>query len=248
METTYHQIINAFVDTYRLSRGQVIAEIERTFSSMLSRWHRMNVVVVFTDGQLSALGYHDGAAGPVQMPIDLTTMRGWNTIRRILDKNLGTAACLDEVSRYKHQEHNLVWGEVRSRTEHSLDIELEMEFGVTLYASCPLRYLGKHERYHLRIGDKKAFHLRRVESVMMGDIPRTQLTVDRVSKTLVEKLIRQQLSPKSREIRLCCKKRYVGRKSFVEASTFIPKKVILNTAQELGEHVQVSVTKEKNAF
>lgn len=243
MDTSYHQIINAFVDKHRLSRGQVIAEIERTFSSMLSRWHRMNVVVVFTEGQLCALGYYDDAAGPVQRPIDLTTMRGWNTIKRILDKNLSTAACLDEVSRYKQNENSVVWGEVVSRTEDSLDIEMEMEFGVTLYASCPLQYLGKHERHRLRIGDRKAFHLRRVESVMIGDVPRTQLTVDRVSKTLVEKLIRQQLSPRYREIRLCCRKRYVGQKSFVEASTYIPKKVILETAQELGEHIQVSVTK-----
>lgn len=248
MDTPYHQIINAFVDKHRLSRGQVIAEIERTFSSMLSRWHRKNVVVVFADGQLSAVGYHDGIAGPVQMPIDLTTMRGWNTIKRILDKNLSTAACLDEVSRYKQKEHSVVWGEVCSRTEDSLDIELEMEFGVTLYASCPLQYLGKHERHRLLLGDRKAFHLRRVESVMIVDVPRTQITVDRVSRTLVEQLLRQRLSPKYREIRLCCRKRYVGLKSFVESSTFIPKTVILETARELGEHIQVSVTKRKNAF
>ncbi|MCP3928861.1 MAG: hypothetical protein GY705_07155, partial [Bacteroidetes bacterium] len=59
MGATFHQIIDAFVNKHGLSKGQVIAEIERTFSSMLSRWHRKNVVVVFTDDQLSALGYHD---------------------------------------------------------------------------------------------------------------------------------------------------------------------------------------------
>ncbi len=245
MEAAFHQIINAFVDKYGLSKGQVIAEIERTFSSMLSRWHRKNVVVVFADDQLSALGYHDDASGPIQMPIDLATLRGWNTIKRILDKNLSTAACLDEVSRFKRKEKGIVWGEIISRDEENLGIELGMEFGVSLYATCPLHYLGKHERMQLLQGDRKYFHIRRVESVMIGDIPRTQITVDRVSKTLVVKLIARQLSPKFQKTKIRCIKRYVGHKSFVQSSQYLPQKVILEAAEELGEHIQVNVTRER---
>ena len=243
METSYHQIINGFVDKHGLSRGQVIAEIERTFSSMLSRWHRKNVVVIFADGRLSAIGYHDSAIGPVQTPVELTTMRGWNTIKRILDKNLRTAACMDEVSKYKRKEKSAVWGRIISRNKTCLNIELEMEFGVSLYADCPLQYLGKHERHHLLIGEKRAFHLRRVESVMLGDTPRTQVTVDRVSKTLVEQLIKDNLSPQDKKTKLRCQKRYVGKKSFIESTAFLPKKVIIATSQELGEHIQVKVVR-----
>jgi len=245
MEATFQQIISAFVDKHGLSKGQVIAEIERTFSSMLSRWHRKNVVVVFTDGRLSALGYHDDIAGPTQTPIDLTTMRGRNTIIRILDRNLSTAACLDEVSRYKRKEKNIAWGEVISREEENLGIELDMEFGVSLYATCPLQYLGNHERRLLLIGDRKLFHIRRVESVMLGDIPRTQITVDRVSKTLVVRLIKRQLSPKFQATKLRCIKRYVGHKSFVQTNQYIPKKAIIAAAEELGEHIQVDVIRER---
>ena len=245
MDTTLHRIIDAFVDKHGLSKGQIIAEIERTFSSMLSRWHRKNVVVVFADDQLSALGYHDDSGGPAQVPIDIKTMRGWNTIKRILDKNLSTAACLDEVGRYKRKEKDIVWGEVISRDETSLWVELDIEFGVDLYGTCPLQYLGKHERDQLLKGDKKFFHIRRVESVMVGDIPRTQITVDRVSKTLVVKLIRQQLSPKFRDIKLRCAKRYVGHKSFVQSSKYLPKRAILKAAEELGEHIQVNVIRER---
>lgn len=245
METTFHQIINAFIDKHGLSKGQVIAEIERTFSSMLSRWHQKNVVVVFTDDQLSALGYHDDAAGPTQIAIDLATMRGWNTIKRILDRNLSTAACLDEVSKYKRKEKEIVCGEVISREEECIGVELEMDFGVSLYGTCPLQYLGKHERGQLLIGERKFFHIRRVESVMFGDIPRTQITLDRVSKTLVVKLIRQQLSPKFQDVKLCCIKRYVGHKSFVQSSMYLPKKVILEAAEELGEHIQVNVARKR---
>jgi len=245
MDATFHKIINAFVDKHGLSKGQVIAEIERTFSSMLSRWHGKNVVVVFAGDQLSALGYHDDSGGVAQIPIDLTTMRGWNTIKRILDKNLSTAACMDEVGRYKRKEKDIVWGEVISRDETGLGVELEMEFGVSLYGTCPLQYLGKHERGQLLIGDKRFFHIRRIESVMFGDIPRTQITVDRVSKTLVVKLIKQQLSPKFKDIKLRCAKRYVGHKSFVQSSMFLPRKVILEAREELGEHIQVNVIRER---
>lgn len=243
MTATFHQIIDAFVSKHGLTKGQVIAEIERTFSSMLSRWHRKNVVVVFNDGQLSALGYHDDSPGPAQTPIDLTTMRGWNTIKRILDRNLSTAACLDEVGKYKRKEQGIVMGEVISRDENSLGVELDMEFGVSLYGTCPLRYLGKHERGQLHIGDRKFFHIRRVESVMLGDIPRTEITIDRVSKALVVKLIKQQLNPKLCKIKIRCVKRYVGHKSFIESSQYLPKKVITATSEELGEHIQVNVNR-----
>lgn len=243
MDITYSHIISAFVDKYGLSRGQVIAEIERTFSSMLSRWHQKNVVVVFAEGRLSAVGYHDHPTGLVQTPIDLTAMRGWKTIKRILDKNLSMAACMEEVCRYKRRENRLVWGEVAGRREYQLDIELEMEFGVVLYARCPLRLLGPHERYRLSVGERRAFHLRRVEAVMVGDTPRTQLTVDRVSKTLVEQLIGDK-QPHGRDIRLSCRKRYVGKKSFVESSVFLPKRVIVAAARELGEHIQVKVVRD----
>ncbi len=81
MNTVYQDIIRSFVDKYGLSRGQVIAEIEKTFSSMLSQWHRKHVVAMFSDDRLQALGYHHDSAGILQVPVELTTMRGWNTIR-----------------------------------------------------------------------------------------------------------------------------------------------------------------------
>ena len=234
MEPPYHQIINAFVDKHGLSRGRVIAEIERTFSSILSRWHRKHVVVVYSGGKLSALGYHDDTTGPAQIPIAMEFMRGWNTINRIVDQNLRTAACLDEVSRYKRKEREILRGEIVSRDERSLTVELDMEFGVSLFGSCPLQYLGQHERRQLLVGDRRYFHIRRVESIMFGDVPRTQITIDRISKTLVVKLIRQQLSPKLQDIKLRCIKRYVGHKSFVQSSQYLPRKVILEVAEELG--------------
>lgn len=83
---------------------------------------------------------------------------------------------------------------------------------------------------------------------MLGDTPRTQLTVDRVSKTLVERLLAEAIPPK-KEIKIQCYKRYVGKKSFVESSVYIPKKLILRTSRELDEHIQVKVVRgRKHAF
>ncbi len=248
METSYQTIINSFVDAYGLSRGQVIAEIERTFSSMLSRWHRKNVVVIFAEGQLLALGYHDGPDGPVQASVDMTTLRGWNTIKRILDRNLRIAASLDAVAKYKRKEKHVFWGDIVFRTSEELGVEIELEFGVSMLASCPLNYLGRHERDRLHPYARRAFHLRRVESVMVGDTPRIQITVDRVSKTLPEKLLLLQLESHCHGIRISCRKRYVGHKSFLTSNCFVPKNVILATARELGEHVELRVVRTTQQY
>jgi len=243
METAYSEIIRSFVDTYGLSRGQVIAEIEKTFSSMLSRWHEQDVMALFTDDRLEAVGYHHGNDGMVQqVPIKLTTMRGWNSIRRILEQNLEKAACLQEVARYKKKEHQLLWGEiVKKNRDGSLLVEVEIESGAPIIAECPGHHIGIHEREKLMVGQRRAFHLRRVEPVLLKTRSRLRVGVDRVSKNLVEKLLQDNLANPKISIR--CLNRYVGHKSFVESSAFLPKKTILAASRELHEHIQVKVVR-----
>jgi hypothetical protein len=241
-----NNIIQEFVDKYSLNKGQVVAEIEKTFSSMLSRWHRQNIVAIYTTEGLSAVAYLSSAIGPEQIPIDISSaMRGQNTLRRILDKNLSKAASCDEVARYKKQEGEMVWGDVIGRNEAHLDVELQMEFGVKLLATCPLQYIGKHERDFILKGDRKAFHLRRVETISMGDVSRTHIIVDRVSKALVERLLVSELRSNINNIRLTCTRRFAGRKSFVETNSFIPKNTILKASRELDEHIQVTLRKNR---
>ena len=55
-----------------------MAEIEKSFSSILSKWHGQEIVVIFSDDQLMALGYHQALGVVQQTPIDLTTMMRWN--------------------------------------------------------------------------------------------------------------------------------------------------------------------------
>lgn len=243
METAYQDIILSFIDKYGLSRGQVIAEIEKTFSSMLSRWHGQSVIIMFSDDQLQAIGYHQKFGMMEQVPIGITTMRGWNSIRRILDKHLEKAACLQEVARYKRKEHQLQWGEIIKKKDGSLYVEIEIETGTPVIAVCPGNHVGIHEREKLTVGQRRAFHLRRVEPVLLKNTARVMVGIDRVSKTLVEKLLQSQLENENKKAHIHCLARYVGHKSFVESTAFLPKKIILATSRELHEHIQVKVVK-----
>ena len=242
MDTAYQEIIRSFVDKYGLSRGQVIAEIEKTFSSMLSQWHGQNVVALFSDDQLQAIGYQERSGMMQQIPIKLATMRGWKTIKRILDNNLGKAACMQEVARYKRKEHQLQWGEIiKKKKDGSLYVEIEIENGTPVIAVCPGNHIGVHERDQLTVGQRRAFHLRRVEPVLLNNTARVKIGIDRVSKTLVERLLQSRVDKKKIHIR--CLSRYVGHKSFVESTAFLPKKIILKASLELHEHIQVKVVK-----
>jgi hypothetical protein len=242
METSYQEIIRSFVDKYGLSRGQVIAEIEKTFSSMLTGWHGHEVVAMFSDNRLQAVGYYESNGMMTQIPIELTSMRGWNSIRRILDKNLERASCLQEVARYKRKERQLRWGEIiRKKKDGALYVEIEIETGTPVIAVCPGNHIGIHERERLMVGQRRAFHLRRVEPVLLKNTARVKVGVDRVSKTLVEKLL---LSKMENKVKIRCLNRYVGKKSFVQSNVFLPKQIIIETSQELHEHIQVRVVRD----
>jgi hypothetical protein len=240
MQTQYNEIISSFVDKYGLSRGQVVAEIEKTFSAMLSRWYGTGTVVLFGDDYLQALHYAKQSGIPLQNQLELVSMRGWNTIRRILDQNLTQAACLHEVAHYKRLEHELRWGEIIRKNNGGFLVEIEIEKGQAIIAECPLNRIGVHERNTLAVGQRRAFHLRRVDSVKLHGITRVKVVVDRVSKNLVTTLLREQLGTTA-QVHLYCVKRYVGHKSFVEASGFLPKQIILTASRELHEHIQVTV-------
>jgi len=242
MNTSYQDIIRSFVDKYGLSRGQVIAEIEKTFSSMLSQWHRQNAVAMFSDDQLVGLGYHENIGVVEQTLIELSTMRGWNTIKRILENNLSKAACLQKVAQYKRIEREIRWGKIISQTsDGGFYVEIEIENESPVFAVCPGNHVGIHERDDLMVGQRRAFNLRRVEPVFLKNTPRIKVAVDRVSKILVENLLRSQVE--KRDVIIHCLARYVGLKSFVESSAFLPKEVILATSRELNEHIQVKVVK-----
>ena len=66
-------IITLFAEKYGLTKGEVTAEIENVFSSVLSRWYRIEVMVFFrNDLQLEAVAYNKVDGVTMQRIVDLT--------------------------------------------------------------------------------------------------------------------------------------------------------------------------------
>ncbi len=147
----------------------------------------------------------------MQRLFDLSDIKAWGTLRRQLTTNLAKAAVLKQTVRYKYFERELLWGKVTAcDPEQVLYVETEVIPGERVTAICPVNRIGIHERHAggFAIGSKRAFHLRCVELVILHDTPpRLNVVVDRVSKTLVENLLRSQLGPEAERIKIRCIKR-----------------------------------------
>jgi len=219
-----------------------MAEVETIFSAILSKWHGFEVMVFFRDLKLEAVAYNNSGGVVMQRPIDLSKIKGRNTIIRELEIKLSKVAVLKKVAHYKPFEKGLIWGEITAiDAEHNFFVETELEPGECITAICPLNRIGLHERHNnnLSVGRKRAFHLRRVEPVLLNGTPRLKIVVDRVSKTLVENLLKSQLGSEAEKIGIKCVKRYVGHKSVVLTGKRLPKSAITAVDRELHERVQV---------
>lgn len=180
--------------------------------------------------------------------MDLATMRGGNHLRRRLEKHLLKMAVIKQTRLYKYCEKELRTGEVIGiDTNGALHVEVEIVPGEPIIAHCPSSMLSPKERGSFAIGSKAQFHLRRIEAVALNGTPRLKVVVDRISKTLVEKLLRRELGYLADGMTIHCIKRYVGGKSFVETSHRIPKEAILAVGKELGEHIEVKIRREERA-
>lgn len=240
-QAQYNEIITQLVDKYGLTRSKVVAEIEKTLSVMLSRWHRANVVVVYGEEGFCAMRFTTAGKEVVnQDEIELSLMRGFPSLRRIIEKKLSMASCLTEVCIGKKDEHETRWGEIIRKNDKGFLVEMEIIEGQTLIAECPYSLIGGHERGSLNVGERKAFHLRRVDPILLHGVPRVKVILDRVSKNLVIGLFREKVSG-----RFVCRKRYVGHKCFVESDRYIPRTVVKAVSDEIGEHIQILLPNDR---
>ena len=241
-------IIASLAARHGLSKAETLQEIESAFSSILSRWYRLEVMVYFReDLRLEAVAYNKVGGVILQRVLDLPAILSCGTLRNHLEEHLARAAVFKLVQHHKSFERKLVWGEVTGcDPEYNLYIETEIIPGERIIAVCPLNRIGLHERYgrHFGVGQLRAFHLRRVEPVSLNGTPRLKVVLDRVSKTLVETLLRDHLEFDAEQIKLRCVKRYVGHKSIVLATKQLRKKAIIAVDRELKERVQVQIVKQ----
>ncbi len=239
------KIISIFSGKYGLTRNEVVTEIEKVFSEVLARRYGCEVMAVLQhDLQMEVVAYNEAGGIVQQRIVELNNIRGWNTIRKHLEESLLKASVLKQTRQYKYYERELRWGEITAiDAEKNCHVELEIILGERVTAVCPLNRIGLHERRcgDFAIGERRAFHVRRVDPVFLHGTPRLKVVVDRVSKTLVETLLKEQVGFSVRKMMIRCTKRYVGQKSFVVVSRRIPKSAIVAVKQELNEHMQVRI-------
>jgi len=240
-------IILSLASRYALSTAEVIQEIESAFACQLSQWYRQEVMVFLREKmQLEVVAYSKLNGLPVQHILDLPAVLSRNQFKSILENHLATAAVIKQVRLLKGFERRLLWGEVvRNRTGDHLMVETEIIPDEPIIAICPLNRIGLHERHADRFqpGQRRAFHLRRIEPVLVNDTPRTKVILDRVSKTLTENLLRHYLGDAAHRFHFRCLTRYVGHKSVVLTTRRLPREVIVAVDRELQERIEVRFVK-----
>ncbi|HBG20083.1 MAG TPA: hypothetical protein DDY32_12640 [Desulfobulbaceae bacterium] len=232
-------------EKYALNNAEVMAEIELTFSAVLSRLYQVEVMAFFTDEfQLQAIAYEKRSGVIHQRQLDIRAVVGKTSMARHLQHSLAKAEVIRQAQRYKPQAGTLLWGEIADRdSERNIYIRTEIFGGDPVLAVCPANRVGVHERHSrlFQIGETRAFHLRLVEPVLLNGIPRLKIVVDRVSKTLVVTLLRSYLGNEQKRVNIHCVKRYVGHKSIVLVDRMLPRTVIKAVDRELRERVEVHI-------
>ena len=96
------EIISLFTRKYGLIKNEVVTEVEKVFPEVFSRRYGCEVMAVLQhDLQLEAVAYNEARGIVQQRIIELNNIRGWNTIRRHLEKNLQKAFVLKQTRQYK---------------------------------------------------------------------------------------------------------------------------------------------------
>ena len=240
-------IILSLASRYALSTAEIIQEIESAFARNLSQWYRQEVMVFLREGmRLEVVAYSKKNGLPVQQILDLPAVLSRNQFKTILESHLAMAAVVKQVRLLKSFERRLLWGEVvRNRNSDHLLVETEIILDEPIIAICPLNRIGLHERHAGRFqrGQRRAFHLRRIEPILVNGTPRTKVVLDRVSKTLTENLLRHHLGDAAHRFHFRCLKRYVGHKSIVLTLQKLPREVIVAVDRELQERIEVRIVK-----
>jgi hypothetical protein len=240
-------IILSLASRYALSSAEVIKEIESAFAHQLSqRYHQEVMVFLREEMRLQVVAYGKKNGLPVQHLLDLPAILSRHQFKTILENHLATAAVIKQVRLLKGFERRLLWGEVvHNRTGDHLLIETEIIPDEPIIAICPLNRIGLHERHASRFqpGQRRAFHLRRIEPVLVNGTPRTKVVLDRVSKTLTENLLRHHLGDAAHRFQVRCLTRYVGHKSIVLTTRRLPREVIIAVDRELQERIEIRIVK-----
>ncbi len=230
-------LLAEFEKKYKLPKPVICGVIEDIFSKILSERHGRTVLIFFDfdEFRLNYLSY----SGITQYSGKIEKTRGLNTILKKIENELLKKSVIRETRHYKQYEGEICDGVIRSIADDgTYHIDASIIPGEIITGVCSIRYQAPHERGRLKIGEKKKFYIRSVTPVLLDDVPRIRLILDRTSKRLVEKLIFSKLSiAKYSHTKVQCVKRIAGGLSIVKASRRLPQDVILWVGEELKERL-----------
>ena len=131
--------IQQFASQYGLTRNEVVAEIEKVFSSILSQWYGLETMVFLRkDLDMEAVLYNKINGTTIQRFVDFREIKGANTLLKHLAIALSKAGTIKQTQKYKFYERELRWAEVLAcRPNGELLVESEIIPGEQVIAVCP---------------------------------------------------------------------------------------------------------------
>lgn len=244
VQASVHETTRLLAIKHGLTIAEVVTVTERLFTTALEKWYGHDVVAILDEEEgLTANSYKNSHGIILQHNIEPLMLKRFMTGKtpRTLSLALEKFKVAKESAAYQRHKNEIRWGEVIGfEPDGTIRVEIEIEPNEKIIAFCPRNRLGVHERHLIRTSQRRAWHLRMVEPVLINGTPRVKVTVDRVSKHLTTGLLRE-LFPGINGIN--CVKRYVGRKSFVVTPVLLPKKAIMAVKEELNEHLQINISK-----
>ena len=233
-------VIRNLAVKHGLTKAEVIAVVERVLAEMLAVFYGHDVIVDLDPAAgIIATAYRKAMDGTIEQIIvqpAILQRFGRGRVPRALEHELARLRVIKDVQHVKRHKNRLCWGEIIGREpDGTLLVEAEIDEN-PIIAECPPDLIGGHERESLQPGQRRAFHLRRVESVMLNGTPRLRLVLDRISRNLPAELLREYVPANN----IRCQVRYVGGKSFITSRSQLPKQARTAVARELGEHILIN--------
>ncbi|WP_305045010.1 hypothetical protein [Geoalkalibacter sp.] len=232
---------------YRLPPVTVLDTIERTMSEVLSSRYRGEDIQVRIDErtlEIRILAF-SMLNGGTWRDIPEANLSGIKNLHRHIQGALQRASVVREVKKIRKHCNKVSQGVV-TRIDRDGSLYVEFDLGPQqglVTGHCPSQNLPRNERGRYLPGEERYFHLASCTPVMVGQVPRIRLTLDRTSKRLPEQLLAQWFENAPQDLRITCRMRQPGERSEIWTTHKIPKQTLTAVSKELGEHVFILIGK-----
>jgi hypothetical protein len=230
--------VKELAEKYDLPEWSVQEGIERAISDILTKRFGYEVEAMFEDQSLRIYGY----PGDRVKTISPESIKGRikREIKHEIARNLLKRETLKIYSQAKTHLRTVLSGEiVRIYDSGVLNIEMNIEGGNSLIATCDITNQTPKERGKYKEGEIMPFYILRVEAINHNGVPRIDIRVSRTSKGLPEGLLRSKVYRNNIDADIKCVRRIAGHLSVIESNRKLPVECIREVSDELKERIIV---------